>query len=120
MINVDKIVNEKEKIHYPNYRYIPDHRYRILLIGPSGSGKTTVLLNIINKEIDIDKIYLFAKDLNESKYTYLIKKRENAGIKHLKGKNTFIEYSNSMEDAYENIDDFNPSKHRKYLLFLMI
>ena len=44
---------------------MPDHPYRILIIGGSGSGKTNTLLNLINKQNDIDKIYLYAKDLSE-------------------------------------------------------
>ena len=57
--------------------YIPDHCYRILIISGSGSGKTNTLINLINKQKDIDKTYLYAKDLSEPKYEYLIKKREN-------------------------------------------
>ena len=53
------------------------------------------LLHLINEQNDIDKIYLYAKDLNEPKYEYLIKKRENVGIKHCNNPNTFIEYSNT-------------------------
>ena len=54
-----------------------------MIIGGSGSGKTNTLLNLINQQNDIDKIYLNAKDLKELKYKILIKKREDAGIKHL-------------------------------------
>ena len=57
--------------------------YRILIIGGSRLGKTNTLLNLINKQNDIDKIYLYAKDLSKSKYKVLIKKRENAGVKTL-------------------------------------
>ena len=60
--------------------YIPDHSYKILTIGSSGSGKINALLNLINKQHDIDKIYLYARDLNEPKYKSLIKKREDTGI----------------------------------------
>ena len=63
---------------------IPDHPYRILIFGSSGLGKTNTLLNIIREQNDIDKIYLYAKDLSEPKYEFLIKKRENAGIRHFK------------------------------------
>ena len=82
MINVDSIVNDKNEKHNENWPYIPDHPYRILIIGVSGSGKTKMLLNLINEQRDIDKIYLYAKDLGESKYKHLIKNRGNAGIKH--------------------------------------
>ena len=56
--------------------YIPDHSYKILIIRGSGSGKTNLLLNLIENQVDIDKIYLYAKDPYESKCQYLISKRE--------------------------------------------
>ena len=89
-----------------------------MIIGPSGSGKTNALLNLIQKDNNnfIDKIYLYAKDLEEPKYQLLIKKRENAGIKNLNDPNAFIEYSNTMEDVYENIDDYNLKRKRKVLI----
>ena len=74
------------------------------------------MLNLINDQGDIDKIYLYAKDLSKPKYKFLIKKRENAGIKHLSDPNAFIECSNTMDDLYENIDDYNLSRKRKILI----
>ena len=62
---------------------IPDHPYRILIIGGSGSGKTNALLNLINNQPDIVKIYLYAKDPYEAKYQFLINKREKIGLKIL-------------------------------------
>ena len=96
--------------------YIPDHSYRILIIGSSGSGKINTLLNLINKQHDIDKIYLYARDLNEPKYKSLIKKCKDAGIKHLNDPNAFIECSNTMDDVYENIHDYNSSRKIKILI----
>ena len=52
------------------------------MIGGSGSGKTNLLLNLIENQPDIDKIYLYAKDPYESKYQYLINKTEGVGINH--------------------------------------
>ena len=77
MINLDSITNENNKVHNKKWPYIPDHPYRILIIGGSGSGKTNALINLINEQNDIDKIYLYAKDLSKPKYECLIKKREN-------------------------------------------
>ena len=57
----------------------PDHQYRILIIGGSGSRKTNALLSLIDCQSDIDKIYLYAKDLYEAKYQFLINKRESVG-----------------------------------------
>ena len=119
MINLDKILNNSNKEHNKKWPYIADHPYRILIIGVSWSGKTNTLLNLIKEQEDddlIDKIYLYAKDLSEPKYEYLIKNRENAGIKHLNDSKAFIECSNTMNDVYENIGNYNPNRKRKTLI----
>ena len=78
------------------------------------------MLNLINGQKDFDRIYLYAKDLSEPKYEYLIENRKNKkylnGIKHLNGGNAFIEYSSTMDDVYKNIDDYNPNRKRKILI----
>ena len=96
MINLDSITNENNKEHNEKWPYIPDYPYRILIIGGSGAGKTNTLINLINEQDDINKIYLYAKDLSKPKYEFLLKKRKNAGIKHLNDLNAFTECSNTM------------------------
>ena len=113
MLNLDSISNENNKAHNQKWPYIPDCPYRVLIIGGSISGKTNALLNLIKEQNDIDKIYLFAHDLSESKYEFLIKKHEDAGIKHLNDSNAFIESPNTMDNVYDNIDDYNPTRRRK-------
>ena len=113
MINLDSITNENNKEHNEKWPYIPDHPYRIIIIGGSGSGKTNALINLINQQNDIEKIYLYERDLSEPKYEYLIKKREDAGIKHVNNPNTFIKCSNTRDDVYENINYYNPIRKRK-------
>ena len=113
MINVDKIVNDNNKKHNEKWPYIPDHPYRILIIGGYGSRKTDTLVNLINEQRDI---YLYAKDLGELKYKHLIKNRENAEIKHLNNTKAFIDYSNTMNDVYENTDLYNLNRNRKVLI----
>ena len=87
MINCDHYTNENIIEHNSKWPYIPDHPYRILIIGGSGSGKTNALLNLINNQPDIDKIYLYAKDPYEKKYQYLINKREKVGLNHFNDPN---------------------------------
>ena len=116
MINLDNIVNDNNKKHNEKWPYMPDHPHRILIIGGSASGKTNTLLNLTNEQRDIDKIYLYAKDLGESKYENLIKNLENAGIKYLNDSKAFIYYSNTMNDVYEKIDLYNPNRQRKELI----
>ena len=106
MINFDDDTNENKTKHNPDWPYSPDHPYRILIIGGSGFGKTNVLLNLINNQPDIDKIYLYAKDLYEGKYQFLINKRESVGLKHFNDPKAYIEYSNDMQDVYKNIDEY--------------
>ena len=79
-------------------------------------GKTNVLLNLINNQPDIDKIYLYAKDPYEAKYQYLINKREKVGSDHFNDPRAFIEYSNDMQNVYKNIEDYNSGKKHKVLI----
>ena len=113
MINLDSITNENNKKHNKKWPYIPDHPYRILIIGGSGSGKTNTLLHLIKEQDDIDNIQLYAKDLSEPKYEFLIKKHEDAGTKHFSDPNAFIKCSNTMDDVYENIEDYNLNRLKK-------
>ena len=116
MINFDEYTNVNKKEHNPNWPYIPDHPYRILIIGGSGSGKTNALLNLIQNQPYIDKIYLYAKDPYEAKYQFLINKRERVSINRLNDPKAFIEYSNNMHKVYKNIDNYNPDKKNKILI----
>ena len=114
---MDSIINENNEENNKKWPNISDHTYRIFIIGGSGSGKTNTLLHLRNEPNDIDKIYLYAKDLSESKYEYLITNRENAGIKHLNDSKAFIECSKTMNDIYENIDSYN-LKRKKHINYL--
>ena len=110
MLNLDKIVNENKKIENNEWPF------RMLIIGPSGSGKTNTLLHLINNLHPIDKIYLYAKDLAEPKCKYLINKREEAGIKSLNDPKAFIEYSDDMNDVYDDISNYNKKRGKKVLI----
>ena len=58
--------------------------------------------NLINEKPDIDKIHLYSKDPYETKYQFLINKRESTGLKHFNPSKAFIAYSNDMDDIYKN------------------
>ena len=90
MINFEDYTNENKTEHNLKWPYIPDHPYRISIIGGSGSGKINALLNLINNQQDIDKIYLYAKDPYDKKYQHLIKKCEKVGLKHYDDLKAFI------------------------------
>ena len=84
----------------------------MLIIEPSESGKTNEVLNLIQKQDNdslVDKIYLYVKDLSEPTYQFLIKKREN-------DPSAFIEYSNTMDDIYNDVNDYNLKRKRKVLI----
>ena len=96
MINLRSITNQSNKKHDERWPYIPDHRYRILIIR---SGKMNILLYLTKEQNDVDKIYLYAKDLSKPKNKLLIEKCKNVGTKHLNDLNAFIECSNTMDDV---------------------
>ena len=108
MFNLDNITAKNDNKDWP---------YRKLIIGPSGSGKTYYLLKSIQKDNNIiDKIYLYAKDLEEPKYQFLTEKREKVGLKNLNDKNAFAEHSSTMDDIFKNIEDYNKKRKRKVLI----
>ena len=116
MINFDDYGNEYKTIHNKNWPYIPDCSYENINNRRLRIWKKKLLLNLIENQPDINKIYLYAKDPYESKYQYLINKREGVGINHFNDPKTFIEYSNDMHDVYEDIDDYNPDQENKILI----
>ena len=116
MINFDDYTNVNKTEHNLKRPYIPDHPYRILIIGDSGSGKTNALLNLINNQPNIDKIYLYAKDPYEAKYQFLINKIESIRLKDFNDPKPFIDYSNDVQDVYKNIDECNSCKKYKILI----
>ena len=112
MLNLDNIVSNKNT-SFSEHNNWP---FRMLIIGPSGSGKTNTLLHLINKLHPIDKIYLYAKNLHEPKYEYLINKREQAGIKNLNDPHALIEYSDDMNDVLDDINNYNKNRDKKVLI----
>ena len=112
MLNLDSIVSNKNTSSSEDNNW----PFRMLIIGPSGSGKTNILLHLINNLNPIDKIYLYAKDIQEPKYEYFINKTEQVGIKNLNDPHAFIEYSDDMNDVLDDINDYNKNRDKKVLI----
>ena len=109
MKNYDESVKINHNVNWP---YSPYHSYRILIIGGSGSGKTNVSLNLTeHQRPDIDKIYLDVKD----PFELLINWREK-GIEILKNPKAFIGYSQTNDDVYEHLENYNSTKKRGVLI----
>ena len=102
MLNFDEFTGENTQERNLHWRKSPNHPYRILIVGDSGSGKMYALLNLRKHRPDTDKIYLYAKDLFEAKYQFLINKQQYVRLKHVKDFKTFIKYSNYTEDVYKS------------------
>ena len=91
----------------PNWSYIPDHPYRILIIGGLESGRTNVIFNLVKYQgPDIDKIYLYLSDPFKSKYQLLINGKEKVEIENLKNPKDFIDYLQTINDIYGNLEDY--------------
>ena len=116
MIEFDYFTKGNRKKHNPNWRHIPDHPFRLLIIGGLESRKTNTFLNLISHQSDIDKIYLSTKDPFEAKYQLSTNKCEGAGLKHCSDFIVFIEYSNYIYDIYENIEKYKPDQEGKVLM----
>ena len=61
MFNFNFITKAGTKKHCPNWPEIHGHPYRILKVGGSGGGKANALFNLINNELDIDKVFYMLK-----------------------------------------------------------
>ena len=90
MIKFDEVTWENTQEHNIHWLQIPDNPYRIQIVDGSGSGKTNASVNLINRQTEIDKIFLYAKNPYELKYQYLINRCKEVSLKHLKDPKAFI------------------------------
>ena len=120
MFNFDYILKEDIKEHNLKWPGIPDYPYRILIIGDSGSEKTNALLNLINHDPDIDKIYFYAEDPHEAKYQLLINKRESTGLSYLMIQKLLLNTQMIWVLIIKILKNTIQTKNKKYDLFLMI
>ena len=90
MFDFDHIAQANIKERNTKWPEIPNHPYKILIVGGSGSRKINALINIINLEPDIDKIYLYEKDPYHAKYQMLIIQIKSIGLKYLNDSKAII------------------------------
>ena len=103
--------------HNTKWPYIPDRPNRFLIIGGSQSGQTNVLLNLIKyQQPDFKKICIYIKDPFEWKYQLLINGWEKVATEILKNPKAFIGYSQKIDEFYENLQYYNPTKKRRVLI----
>ena len=103
--------------HNPNWPYILNNPYRILVLEGSRSDKINALMNLIKyQQPGIVKIHLYIKNLFQSKYILLINGGQKPQARKWKDSKAFIDYWQTMDDVYENLEDYNPEKKRKLLI----
>ena len=86
---------------------------RIIIVG--GTGKINTLLNLINHQPYIDKIYIYANDPYEAKYQLIIHKYISVTLKHCDNPKVIFNYFNNRDDIYKNLGEYNPNKRQNLL-----
>ena len=116
-VDGDMVTNYRQK-----YPFMPDQNFRMLICGPSGSGKTNLLLDMIFRLLYFDKVYLYAKNLDQSKYQFLLRKfdsiNEEAGYEVISISPDEILPVSELEDDSQKIiifDDFVCEKNQNPL-----
>ena len=117
-VDGDVVTNYKQL-----YPFMPDQNFRMLICGPSGSGKTNLLLDMIFRLLYFDKVYLYAKNLDQSKYQFLLRKfeplNEEAGYEVISISPDEILPVSELEDDSQKIiifDDFVCEKNQNPLI----
>ena len=117
-VDGDMVTNYRQK-----YPFMPDQNFRMLICGPSGSGKTNLLLDMIFRLLYFDKVYLYAKNLDQSKYQFLLRNfkpiNEEAGYEVLSISPDEILPVSELEDDSQKIiifDDFVCEKNQNPLV----
>ena len=116
-------INDSDNDFKQLHDFKPNSTFRMLICGPSGSGKTNVLISMILGLLCYDKIYIYGKKLEQSKYQYLEKKMrpisEEAGYDVVEMYNDEIIPVSEMDDDNQKIvvfDDFVCEKNQKPLI----
>jgi len=121
---VEEVANDEVLQYTQNNDLLPQHPFRAIICAPSGGGKSNLMLNLITKGLHFTKLFLFAKDLQEDKYTFLIKhildieKSTNQEILFVGSSINDIPDPNNIDKTQQNLivfDDFLTDKNQKII-----
>ena len=111
--NYDNLLNKKNNFKQL-YDFMPSKSFRLLICGPSGSGKTNALVHMSLKPlIYYDKVYLYAKNIDQDKYQLLAKEINKVAKKNKFKIDKIYEYSN---DKIKDVDELE-NKLQKVVIF---
>ena len=92
----DNLINKKKNNFKQLHNYVPSKNFRMLICGPSGSGKTNALVHMLLKPlIYYDKVYLYAKNIDQAKYQLLSNELNKVAKKNKFSIDKIYEYSNN-------------------------
>ena len=102
--------NKKFKQLWP---FMPNDTFRMLICGNSGSGKTNLLYHtLIEPLLYYDKIYLYAKNLEQDKYPNLMKEMNEASREE-----AWYNVMEASNDAIIPINHLNYEDNQKLIIF---
>jgi len=111
--NYDNLLNKKNNFKQL-HNFMPSKSFRLLICGPSGSGKTNALVHMLLKPlIYYDKVYLYAKNIDQDKYQLLANKLNKVAKKNKFSIDKIYEYSN---DKIKDVDELE-NKLQKVVIF---
>ncbi|RWS23085.1 hypothetical protein B4U80_13961 [Leptotrombidium deliense] len=100
IINFDDICNDDQNKYKNIHELAPQWPFKMIICGHSGSGKTNFLLNLIIKYLCFNKLYIYAKRLNEPKYEYLKKLTDEVSDNIPEGfDKNFAEFRDSLAEV---------------------
>ena len=104
--NYDNLIDKKKNNFKQLYNYMPSKSFRMLICGPSGSGKTNALVHMLLKPlIYYEKIYLYAKNIDQEKYQLLANELNKLAVKNKFSVDEIYEYSNSTIKDVDELEN---------------
>mgnify|MGYP003422762311 CR=1 FL=1 len=102
--NYNNLINKNNFEQF--YNYMPSKSFRMLICGPSGSRKTNALVDMLLKPlIYYDKIYLYAKNIDQEKYQLLANELNKLSVKNKFSVDEIYEYSNSSIKDVDELEN---------------